>query len=302
MNRRHFIAALAALGALPARALPGAHVGLLIGGTEAQFRRRLEALRTQVKAPLIVRAAGGDPTRLAALAQDLVAASPAVLVADSMVAARMLFEATPSIPIVMARSENPVGARLVRSLEQPGGNVTGIVTGRPDALIQATNHLARLLAPGAPIAALLNQNNQTYRAVRARVNFAANELKREQVFLDASLPRHLERAFAELATHKGAGLLVMDDPMFLDEAARIVQLAAKARRPAIYPDRAFVQAGGLMSYGADAESAMKLAGQYVARVLAGENPAGMALREVPAFELHVNRATARAQGIKIPAV
>jgi putative tryptophan/tyrosine transport system substrate-binding protein len=90
--------------------------------------------------------------------------------------------------------------------------------------------------------------------------------------------------------------------MFLDEAPRIVQLAARARRPAIYPDRAFVEAGGLMSYGTDAQVAMKLAGEYVARILAGEKPADMPVREVPPFALHVNRATARAQGIKLPTV
>lgn len=302
MNRRQALAALAALAALPPRAAEPPRIAVLASGTPEQFATRFAALKKALPAQWTLHAAGGDLTRLTALARAAVAEAPQVLVADSMLGARLLFEATPTIPIVMARSENPVAARLVRSLEQPGGNVTGVVTGRPDEVIKAAGYLGRLLPAGAPLAALLNPNAQTYRAVRARVNYAAQQQKRAQVFIDASVPGEIERAFAQLAAEKGAGLVVMDDALFLDEAARIVKLAAQAKRPAIYPDRLFVAAGGLMSYGPDALEAMALAAAQVRKLLAGAKAAELAMVEVPPFKLALNQAAFKAQGYKPPSV
>ena len=302
MNRRHFLAAMAAAVAnvAPAKAAARSSVVVLVGGSEAQFAARRAALERAIGAKAAVLAAAGDLTRLQALAKEAVAQSPTVLVADSMTSGRALFEATSAIPIVLARAENPVAARLVRSLEHPGGNVTGVVTGRPDEIIKAAEHLGRLLPAGAPLALLANQNNQTYRAVRARINHAAKEQKRPQVLLDANRPQELDEAFRAFAAEKNAGLVVMDDPMYLDEAKRHVALAAKLRRPVMYPDRTFVRVGGLAIYGPDAEAALAAAGEMVKQLLAGTPPGELAMREVPAFTLAVNRETAKAQGIRLP--
>ena len=306
MNRRTFVMAMGAVLVAPAQAMTPAQAGaqgiaVLIGGTPAQFAARRQALERALKTKVRVFAADGDVTRLAALAKEAVASAPAVLVADSMSSGRALFEATAGIPIVLARSENPVAARLVRSLEAPGGNVTGIVSGRPDEILKSAQHLDRLLARGAPLAVVANQNNQTYRAIRARVNHAAKEQKRPQLLLDANRPAEIEAAFAELARNKGAGLLVMDDPMYLDEAKRFVALAAKLRRPVIYPDRAFVRAGGLASYGPDADALMEATAAMVRKVLDGNPAAQLAMQEAPPYTLAVNREAARAQGIRLPA-
>lgn len=287
MNRRQALAALAALAAAPSLRAESARarVAVLASGTEAQFASRFAALQKALPAQWSLHAAGGDPARLAPLAREIVASAPQAIVADSMVGARQLFEATPMIPIVMARSENPVAARLVRSLEHPGGNVTGVLTGRPDEMIKAAGHLGKLLPAGAPIAILLNPSNQTYRAVRARVNFAAQQQKRPQVFLDAAVPGEIERAFEQLRAEKGAGLMVMDDALFLDEAARIVKLAAQSKRPAIFPDRLFVMEGASTAYGPDALEAMALAAGQVRKLLAGARPAELAMVEVPPYRV-----------------
>lgn len=307
MKRRTFLAALGAIVA-PAQARAqgpakagGQAVVVLAGGTAGQFAARRRVLERALGRAVTVVAANGDASQLLALAKDIVAGAPAVAIADSMNAGRALFEASATLPIVLARAENPVAARLVKSTEAPGSNVTGVVTGRPDEMLKAADHLGKLLPPGAPLAVVANQNNQAYRAIRARVNHAAKQQDRPQLLLDANRPAEIDSAFAELARNKGAGLLVMDDAMYLDEAKRFVALAAKLRRPVMYPDRAFVRAGGLASYGPDNDAVLAMVAGMVRKVLDGRKLAELPMEAPPPFTLALNREAAKAQGIKIPA-
>lgn len=307
MTRRAFLATLAlpALAAAARAATPATatnrNVFVLVGGTAEQFAARRRILERALGGPVTVVAADGDTPKLLDLAKEIVSRSPAVAIADSMTAGRALFEASAGVPIVLARAENPVAARLVKSVEAPGSNVTGVVTGRPDEMLKAAEHLGKLLPPGAALAVVANQNNQAYRAIRARVNHAAKEQKRPQLLLDANRPAEIDAAFAELARNKGAGLLVMDDAMYLDEAKRFVALAAKLRRPVMFPDRAFVRAGGLAAYGPDNDAVLAMVAGIVRKVLDGRPPAELPMEAPPPFALAVNRDVARAQGIKLPA-
>ena len=307
MKRRTFVAALAALFVVPdtlaatGEGSGGKRVALLCQGSEAQFKARLEVLRKALPGVVIEpHYAEGMLPRLATLARAIASSAPAAIVSDSVLATHALYEATATIPVVMARSEDPVGNRLVKTLEQPGGNVTGVVTGNLENALTAAQTLAAMMPAGLAIGVLLNQNNAAYRRTRSRIHYVAQKEKRAPIYLDASVRDEIAAAFASLKAEKVGGVVVMDDPMFLDEAPSIVKAANGARLPFVYPDRAFVEAGGLMALGGDANAAMAKAATYVERILAGAHPSQLAVETLPA-QWSVNRATARAQGARIPA-
>jgi putative ABC transport system substrate-binding protein len=312
MKRRDFLAAswvvllspaqavAAAKLVTPAKAVTRGKVSILAFGTAGQFAARLEALKQSLPGvELDPRYAAHDPAALATLAQAIAKAEPAAIVADSILATRALFQATATIPVIMARSEDPVANRVVKTLDQPAGNVTGVVSGSVEWLLESTEVLQAMMPAKAPIGVLLDQNHAAYRPARSRVHYVATQHHREPVYLDADRPRDLERAFAQLKAEKVGGLIVMDGPMFLDEAARIVKLAKAAKVPVIYPDRAYVTAGGAMAHGGDSIAAMARAGAIVKRVLEGAHPANIAVESLPAA-WYVNRAAAKAQALKIP--
>ena len=307
MNRRTFVAALAASfvvrGTLAAsdEGPGGKRVALLCLGSEAQFKARLDVLRKALPGVVFEpRYAEGALTRLATLAREIASSAPAAIVSDSVLATHALYEATATIPVVMARSEDPVGNRLVKTLDRPGGNVTGVVTGNLENVLTGAQTLAAMMPAGLGIGVLLNQGNAAYRPTRSRIHYVAQKQKRAPVYLDASVRDEIAGAFASLKTEKVGGVVVMDDPMFLDEAPSIVKAANAANVPVVYPDRVFVEAGGLMALGGDATAAMAKAATYVQRILAGTHPSQLAVEMLPA-QWSVNRATARAQGARIPA-
>ena len=307
MNRRAFVAALAASFVVPGTLAAteegsgGKRVALLCLGSEAQFKARLDALRKALPGVVMEpRYAEGGLSRLATLAREIASSAPAAIVSDSVLATRALYEATATIPVVMARCEDPVGNRLVKSLDHPGGNVTGVVTGNLENALTAAQTLAAMMPAGQALGVLLNQNNAAYRPTRSRIHYVAQKQKRAPIYLDASGAGEVAHAFASLGTEKVGGVVVMDDPVFLDNALSIVKSANAAKVPVVYPDRVFVEAGGLMALGGDANAAMAKAAAYVQRILAGTHPSELAVETLPAT-WSVNRATARAQGARIPA-
>jgi putative ABC transport system substrate-binding protein len=223
------------------------------------------------------------------------------VVASSSLTARALREATATVPIVMANADEPVADRLVRSAENPGGNVTGLFTGRRDDLIQAAHYLASIVPKEKRLAGLCNQVNVNYRAARARFHYAGQQEKRAMEFLDASNPEEIDRVFDGLAAQRIGGVAVMSDPLYLDERERLVRAAARARVPAIYSDATFVRAGGLMAYGGDSDADMASAAAFVKRiVLEQAHPADLPLERAAPFRLALNAATARSLKVAFP--
>jgi len=314
MNRRIFIQGLAAsLLTCGARAAPAdaATVGVLSLTTADNFRSRADAFLKGMKA--LARAgrsvhyewryADDDRARVDDLASELVMRKPAVLVADSSLASLRLKQATVQIPIVMVGVEDPVADRFVRSLAVPETNMTGITAGSPDEILKAVHFLDTLLKKGEPVAMIFTQNNATYRKLRARFRHAVLEDGMRPVMLDANNPGEIAAAFdAAVKKERAAGLVLMNDAMFFNERARILKLAAAARRPVIYPDAAFVRSGGLMSYGPDLHATFTRAASFVDRILEGARPASLALEEPGDSRLTINRATARALKLAIPRV
>jgi ABC-type uncharacterized transport system substrate-binding protein len=244
--------------------------------------------------------AQGRYDRLPALAADLVGWPVRVIAALGPPAAQAAKAATTSIPIVFTSGGDPVVMGLVASLNRPGGNVTGVnlYTG-----LLAAKRLALLreLIPSVGVIAVLrNPSNPETDAELREVQVAAGALKQEIIVLSAATEAEIEMAFADAVRRQAGALMVASDPFFLGRREQIVALAARHRVPSIYQFRAFVEAGGLVSYGTSLADAYKQAGLRVGRILKGEKPADLPVMQASKFEFMINLKTAKALGLDLP--
>ena len=311
MKRREFIALLGAAAAWPlaARAQqPGVPlIGLLAG---AQLDDRLlSAVRQGLKEAGYVegrnvaikyRTADGRFNRLPGLAAELVADPVAVIVAFAPPAAVAAKAATGTIPIVFVTGADPVELGLVSSLNRPGGNVTG-VTFLVTALGAKRLELLRELVPSAKIVGLLvNPANPTSEFQTTDTQAAARALGIELVIRNARGESDIFSAFESLAQERVNAVIIGTDQLFTSRRDQLVALAARHALPAIYYLREFVEAGGLISYGASSTDAYRLTGGYVGRILKGEKPADLPVQQMVKFELAINATTAKALGLTVP--
>jgi putative ABC transport system substrate-binding protein len=237
--------------------------------------------------------------RLPALAADLVGRRVAVIFAGSGVAAQAAKAATTTIPVVFAGGMDPVQVGLVASLNRPGGNVTG-VTFFSNAIEPKRLGLLRDVVPRASvIAALINPDNASAGRQSEDLNEAVHAVGMMLNIAFARNAADLEPAFADFVKQAG-GLVVATDAALTAYRNQIVALAARHALPAIYPVREFVEAGGLMSYGANGSDAYRQAGVYVGRILKGEKPADLPVMLPTKFELVINLKTAKSLGLTIP--
>jgi putative ABC transport system substrate-binding protein len=312
VRRREFITFLggaAAVWPLAARAQqPGVPlIGLLAG---AQLDDRLlSAVRQGLKEAGYVegrnvaikyRTADGRFNRLPGLAAELVADPVAVIVAFAPPAAVAAKAATGTIPIVFVTGADPVELGLVSSLNRPGGNVTG-VTFLVTALGAKRLELLRELVPSAKIVGLLvNPANPTSEFQTTDTQAAARALGIELVIRNARGESDIYSAFESLAQERVNAVIIGTDQLFTSRRDQLVALAARHALPAIYYLREFVEAGGLISYGASSTDAYRLTGGYVGRILKGEKPADLPVQQMVKFELAINASTAKALGIEVP--
>jgi putative tryptophan/tyrosine transport system substrate-binding protein len=238
--------------------------------------------------------------RLPALAADLVRRRVAVIFAAETQAAVPAKLATATIPIVFSIGGDPVELGLVASINRPGGNVTG-VTFRTQELTAKRLELLHEIVPAAmPIGLLVNPTNNTVKAEIGVAEAAARVLGVRLVIQNASNRKEIDPAFAILVEQRIGALLVSNDLLFGVQGAQIVALAARHAVPAIYARRGEVEAGGLMSYGANLSDARRLAGTYVGRILKGEKPAELPVQQSTRFEMVLNLKVAKALGIEVP--
>jgi putative tryptophan/tyrosine transport system substrate-binding protein len=239
--------------------------------------------------------------RLPTLAADLVRHQVAVIAGlITTQAVQIAKAATSAIPIVFIIGGDPVRNGLVASLNRPGGNVTG-VSYLTNELGPKRLQLLRALLPNAgPIAALVNPTNPNAGAdtddllaaavsmgVRLDVSHAANE-------------GDIDTFFATLAGRRPSAFLTVSDSLFTGRRQQITALAAALKLPAIYHNRDFMDAGGLMSYAPDINGAFRPGGVYTGRILKGEKPADLPIVQPTQFELVINLKTAKALGLTIP--
>jgi putative ABC transport system substrate-binding protein len=246
--------------------------------------------------------ANGQYDRLPTMAADLVRRPVDVILAQAPPAALAAKAATATIPIVFVVGIDPVAGGLVASYSRPGSNATGVsmIMG---PLGQKRLEIVRELVPKASVVALLHNPASPDAAPETRDVQATAQANRLQLrLLNASTPAELEAAFASIGAQRPDALLVGGDPFFLVQRHSIAEQVTRARLPAIYALREMVEAGGLISYGANIPNSYRQAGIYVGRILKGAKPADLPVMQPTTFELVINLKTARAQGIDIPPI
>jgi putative ABC transport system substrate-binding protein len=314
IRRREFIATLSSAAAWPlvARGQQTAMpvVGFLGAPSAAPYARYVAAVHQGLKevgyiehqnVAMEYRWADGQYDRLPALAADLISRRVAVIVpiggAPATVAAKA---ATSTIPIVFNLGADPIGLGLVTNLNRPGGNITGIAVKVVDIETKRLELLHELAPPSTPIAVLLNPANAQAQTQEREAQAAARAMGRKVLVLKASTEHEIESAFASLVRERASALLVGGDTFFNSQTILFVVLTARHAIPTIYPFRSYVDAGGLMSYGASLLDAYRQTGVYVGRVLKGEKPADLPIVQPIKYELVINLKTAKALGLEVP--
>jgi putative ABC transport system substrate-binding protein len=243
--------------------------------------------------------AEGQADRIPAMTADLIARSVAVIVAGggSVVTAR---KSTTTIPIVFTTGIDPVQQGFVSGLSRPGGNLTGAFF-YTVALAPKRLELLNEVVPTASTIGFLVNPGLPYAEVGVREMEAAERLMKRQIYVvRASGEREFETAFASLAEQRVGALVVSGDPFFNSRREQLVALAARHAIPAIYENREFAAAGGLMSYGADVAEAYYQVGIYSGRILKGEKPSELPVVQSTKVELVINLKTAKSLGLIFP--
>jgi putative ABC transport system substrate-binding protein len=241
--------------------------------------------------------------RLADQAAELAGIKPDVIVAFSTTAARAAKQASNTIPIIAGTMADPIADGLVASLARPGGNLTGttfiapeLIAKRLGLLKEAVPGLSRLIGlyhPGA-------YGERTMKNMVDETEAAARALGIQLKLAPAQASKDIDLVFSEIAERRVDALIVLPSPMFVGEYKRIVDLAAKTRLPVMYQVREFVDAGGLMSYGANLTDLNRRAATYVDRILRGARPADLPVEQPTKFEFILNLRTAKALGLELP--
>ena len=247
------------------------------------------------------RSAQNNYGRLPALAAELVQRRVNVIVATSTPAALVAKAATETIPILFETGSDPVNIGLVSSLNQPGGNVTG-VTQMNIIITPKRLELLHELIPSAKVVALLvDPANPTIAAAQSSgVGSAAQSLGLELHVLTATTDRDFDAVFTKLSQLRASGLVVGGGSFLIGRQKQLGALALRHLMPAVGHSREFVLGGGLSSYSSSIAEAYRLAGHYVARILKGENPGDLPVQQATKVELVLNLKTAKALSITVP--
>jgi putative ABC transport system substrate-binding protein len=248
------------------------------------------------------RYAEGNLDRLPTLAAELVRLKVDVILAAVETAAIAAKRATTTIPIVMAAGgTDPVRSGLIASLGRPGGNVTGLASfAGPELSGKQLQLLKEVIPTAVRVGVLWNSSNPVTVPFWRETETAAGQLGVTLLSLDVRGPRDYEGAFSAMTTWRAAAFLALSDAVTFTYRNQIVGLAAKSRLPAMYAQREFVGAGGLMSYGASVADMFRRSATYVDKILKGAKPADLPVERPTKFELVINMTTAKALGLTIP--
>ena len=321
MKRREFISFIASTAAAwPLAALaqePGRmrRVGVLLALFEyaPESQPRLAAFQRELQNAgwvegrnihLEYRWASGDAERFQALAAELVATRPDVLVAHTSASAEALARQTRSIPIVFTMVTDPVGSGLVTSLSEPAGNATGFTNTELSMGAKWVEFLKELSPRLARVCLLYNPATAPGRgSIYLRpLESAAESLAIEPIIATVSSAAEIEDAIATFSRRPDSALIVMPDVFMNIHRDLITALATRHVLPAIYPFRYFAEGGGLISYGMDVIDIFRRTAGYVDKVLRGAMPGSLPVQHPDKFELVINLKTARALGLDVPRI
>jgi putative ABC transport system substrate-binding protein len=313
MRRRDaliLIAVTAAASPLVARAQQPkiARIGFLGSSSAVDWASRVEALRTGLREQGYVegkniaiefRWAEGSYERLPELAAELVRREVEVLVTHGTpgtLAARL---ATATIPVVMVHSGDAVATGLVASLSRPGGNVTGSTLLNPELMAKRLELAKEIMPHATQVAVLLNPDNPAKGPVLTAMQRMAGSLKLALHVFEVRQANELDDAFSAMADRRADAAVILEDSVFVANAAAIGKLAQDRRLlSAGFPELA--QAGGLVGYGANYLAMYRRAAAFVDRILKGVEPADIPVQQPTKFDFVINLKTARALGLAVP--
>jgi putative tryptophan/tyrosine transport system substrate-binding protein len=233
-------------------------------------------------------------------AKDLVDRRVSVIVAATVPQAVAVKNLTQTIPIVFRAGTDPVAAGLVAGLNRPGANLTGISTFSQDLGPKRLELLREFLPTSANVAVLVSRTNVVALTEAKKVEAAARTLALRVVTLNTNGMSDVEAALANIPQGSINGILIINDLAFFRQADRLSALVARMGLPAIFADRTFAEAGGLVSYGTDIPEGFRQVGIYTGRILKGEKPADLPVQQATKIELIINLRTAKALGLTIP--
>jgi len=310
MDRRAFISG-ATVGLLAAPLAAGAQqpskvhrVGVVVGGLDLtdNLRQGLGELGWVEGQNLVVlkRVWSGRTEQFPAIIADLIQLKVDVIVSSSTPAVRAAKEATRTTPIVMAGLTDPVGAGLIPSLAQPGGNITGLT----NIFTELTAKRLELLKEAAPrvtrVAVLWNPTHPGQAIAWQQTQQAAQTLGLVLFSAEVRRPEDFAPAFTAIVVERAEALLVLPDPLTTFHRQQTADFAVKQRLPSMYAASYWVEAGGLLSYGTSFAALWRRAAVYVEKILKGAKPADLPIEQPTKFELVINLKTAKALGLTIP--
>jgi putative ABC transport system substrate-binding protein len=314
MDRRRFIAffggaiALPCVAAAQQKAMPV--IGFLSSRSAGESEPNLAAFHhglseigyvDERNAAIEYRWAEGRYDQLPALAADLVGRKVEVIVAaGGTPSAHAARDATSTIPVVFTAVADPVGEGLVANLARPGGNLTGGSVMVTELTPKRLEMLSELVPQAAVIALLVNPNSQDAEPTIREAQEAGRAKGVQLPILKAGSEGEIDAAFASLGQLHADALLQGSDPFFLSRREQLVALAARHSIPAIYDQREYTAAGGLISYGSSLKAAYRQAGIYAGKILNGAKPAELPVQQPTTFELVVNLKTTQALGLTVP--
>ena len=282
-------------------------IGVMLSGSSSSNASRIAALRDGLRElgyvereNIIVdyRFAEGKIDRFPNLAAELVRLKPDVLVTSGSPGIRALIKATDNIPIVMAAIGDAVGSGFVKSLAQPGGNVTGLSFLDPDISTKRLEILKEVL-PRVARVAVLRQRTSGKQSLEATLA-AAQALKVKVQVFEVQGPNEFGGAFTAAKKGGAEAINVLASAILYASRKELVDLTTKHRWPGMYENKEFVEVGGLLSYGANLDDLFRRAATYVDKILKGTKPADIPVEQPTKFEFIINLKTAKQIGLTIP--
>src|SRR6478672_2389345 len=314
MRRRYFIQGITAIAAawpLAGRAQQSGSpvIGFLSSSSPGTYVSQLNAFREGLKengyvegqnVAMEYRWAEDQIAQLPRLAAELAHRPVSVIAAGGSPASALAAKsATTTIPIVFMNAADPVAVGLVASFNRPGGNVTGVTLLSAELVAKRLGILRDLLPSVKRIAMLVNPTRPGVDAQRTQVQEAAQALGLALQILEASSERDFEAVFRTVVSQQDGALIVAPDAFFVAHRAQIADLATRYWIATMYELRNFVEAGGLISYGASSEELYRQGATLTGQILAGRKPADLPVLQPTKFELVINMKAAKALGLTV---
>ena len=318
MNRREFIASVAMTAMLPmaARAQQSERprrVDVLIAELtedDPYYEGRLAALTQGLRGfgwidgqnlRLVIHRVSTKPAEIRKHITELLAEQPAVVVSGGSTTTAPLLQATTSVPIVFTSAVDPVGAGFVESLAHPGGNATGFMQFDYSLSAKWLELLKQLVPAIVRAGVIRDAMTPSGIAQFAVIQSVASSLGIDIVPISVRDAGEVERGVAKLARYPNAGLITATGASVIGHRDLILKLAAQFKLPSVFPNKTYVDRGGLVSYGADQVLLARLAAGYVDRILKGTKPDDLPVQVPTKYELIINLKSAKVLGLELPA-